>query len=202
MKDLPHISDLYDSQSNLLGWTKGQGKVHWIMQSKVAPLDNEDCQGELKRSYVNERKSGVVFRFAIAFFLDSIIESGVLVFPGNQTILTPFLGTDDTEVLHVGCAELTGEIDVQNSSANTEEHPVLVHGVQIKAGILEIPLSTQGSDAVNVLMGIIGHIQTVAAADLLQNDTVCAAFILIFLLETSEFDFDCFSYLQNDSPFL
>lgn len=192
---------MYYSQSNLLGRTKGQGKVHWIMQPKVAPLDNEDCQGELKRSYVNERKSGVVLRFSIAFFLGSIVESGVLVFPGNETILTPFLGADDTEVLHVGCAELTGEIDVQNSSANTEEHPVLVHGVQIKAGILKNPFSAQGSDAVNVLVGIIGHIQTVAAADLLQNDTVCAAFILVLVLEAGEFDFDCFSYLQNDSPF-
>ena len=139
--------------------------------------------------------------FAVSLVLSLVVQLGVIVFPGNQAVLAPCRRTEHAEILHIGGAPFVGEVDVQNGSANTEEHPVLVNGVDVVFYIFEVLFKAEGDNTVNVFVGCVGCIEADTAADLLQNKTVVAAHIFVLPLKTTEFNADCFSYLQNDSPF-
>ena len=141
------------------------------------------------------------FSLAVALVFSGIVELGIGILPGHSANLAPFRGADDAEVFHIGGAALGCEVNVQQCSANAEEHTVLVDGIEVEADILEVCLGAQGGDAVDILVGGIRDIQTNAAAQPLEHDAVRTDLVGIFSLETVQFDFNGFTDLQNNSPF-
>ena len=125
-----------------------------------------------------------LIRCAVALLFGGIVESGIGILPGACAHLAPFGGADDPEIFHVGGAVLGFKVDIEQRSADTEEHPVLIDGVQIEIGILEIRFIAQGGDAMDGIVGCIRNIQADAAADALQNDPVLTDLIFVLSLET------------------
>ena len=82
-----------------------------------------------------------VIVFAVSFVFHLIIQLGVVILPGNQAVLAPFGGTDYSEVLNVCSTPLICKVNVENCSANAEEHPVLIDGIDVEIGVLEISIN-------------------------------------------------------------
>ena len=146
--------------------------------------------------------SAFVIGLAVALVFGLVVESCIGILPGDSTALAPFGGADDPEIFNIGGYALGFKINIEKGSADTEEHPVLIDGIEVEVDILEVGLCTQGGDAVDVLMGSICHIQTDTAADTLEHDAVFANLVGVLSLETAQFDFDGITDLQNNSPFL
>lgn len=142
------------------------------------------------------------FRLTVSSVFCLIIQFCVRILPGNKTILAPFFRTNHSEVLYVSGTPLVFKVDIHYGSADSEEHAVFICRIQIEVYILKILICTQRCNTMNIIMGCIGYIKTDTASDSFQNDAMFTAFIGIMLLETAEFDLNCFSYLQSYSPFL
>ena len=145
--------------------------------------------------------SAFVVGLAVALVFGLVVESCIGILPGDSTALAPFGGADDPEIFNIGGYALGFKIDIEQGSADTEEHPVLINRIQVEVDILEGALIAQGGDAVDVLVGSIRHIQAKAAADALERDAVGADLVVILSLEAAQFDFNGFTDLQNNSPF-
>ena len=143
----------------------------------------------------------MVHRLAVSLVFSFIVQFCIRILPGNQTILSPGGRTKNFEILNIGRAPFVFEIDEQNSSANPEEHSVLINGVDVIIYIFEILLKTKRNGTVDVLVGSICSIETDTTTYLLQYKTVFATLIFILSLKAAEFNVYCFSYLQSDSPF-
>jgi hypothetical protein len=173
--------------------------VRILVYKKQVPLYTEPALSKREKEYLVVGVFSSILAVSLIFGL--VIQSGILIFPGNKAILAPFLGADDSEILHIGGTELIFKVDIQNSSADAEEHPVLIGGIQVEIHILEIPVCAEGGNTVNLIMRCVGYVKTDTASDSFQNDTMIAAIIGISHLETAEFNLNCFSYLQSKSPF-
>ena len=153
------------------------------------------------------RYYGVLFNvirtlvFSVSSVFSLVIQLGVFILPGNKAVLTPFFRANDSEILYIGGTPLVFKVNIKDGSADTEEHLMLVHGIQIEIDILKVSVSTQRCDTVDIIMGCVSHVKAHTAADALQNDTVFTAFIGIMLFKSAQLDFNGFSYLQRNSPF-
>lgn len=146
--------------------------------------------------------SAFVVGLAVALVLGFVVKTGIGILPGNRALLAPFGGTNHPEVLDIRGAALGCKIDVEEGSADTEEHPVLINRIQVEVDILEINFGTERGDAMDVFVRSICHIQTDTAADTLEHDAVFANLVGVLSLETAQFDFDGITDQQNNSPFL
>lgn len=126
-----------------------------------------------------------IIGLAVTLVLGFVVKTGIGILPGNRALLAPFGGTNHPEVLDIRGAALGCKIDVEEGSADAEEEPVLVDGVQVKIHILKIRFCTQRGNAVDVLVGCIRYIQANAAAQSLQHDAVFTDFVGILPLETA-----------------
>lgn len=146
--------------------------------------------------------SAFVVGLAVALVFGLVVESCIGILPGDSTALAPFGGADDPEIFNIGGYALGFKINIEQGSADTEEHPVLINRIQVEVDIPEINFGTERGDAMDVFVRSICHIQTDTAADTLEHDAVFANLVGVLSLETAQFDFDGITDLQNNSPFL